>query len=112
TTAATAADPISKIDAPKIEYGQLSPTLIGCAFRGRPGCRGCRRCLVTHDFGVVADICDRVAVMQTGRIVETASVEKIFASPEHAYTRMLLDSTLEGGPARAALGTPLKEVTS
>ncbi|MCX5240301.1 dipeptide/oligopeptide/nickel ABC transporter permease/ATP-binding protein [Streptomyces prunicolor] len=68
--------------------------------------------LVTHDFGVVADICDRVAVMQTGRIVETAPVEKIFASPEHAYTRMLLDSTLEGGPARAALSAPLKEVTS
>ncbi|MET7852221.1 dipeptide/oligopeptide/nickel ABC transporter permease/ATP-binding protein [Streptomyces avermitilis] len=68
--------------------------------------------LVTHDFGVVADICDRVAVMQTGRIVETAPIERIFASPEHAYTRMLLDSTLEGGPARAALGAPLKEVTS
>ncbi|WP_406358352.1 dipeptide/oligopeptide/nickel ABC transporter permease/ATP-binding protein [Streptomyces sp. NBC_00658] len=68
--------------------------------------------LVTHDFGVVADICDRVAVMQTGRIVETAPIEKIFASPEHAYTRMLLDSTLEGGPARAALDAPLKEVTS
>jgi peptide/nickel transport system permease protein len=68
--------------------------------------------LVTHDFGVVADICDRVAVMQTGRIVETAPVEKIFASPEHAYTRMLLDSTLEGGPARAALDAPLKDVTS
>ncbi|MFF1418187.1 dipeptide/oligopeptide/nickel ABC transporter permease/ATP-binding protein [Streptomyces sp. NPDC058280] len=68
--------------------------------------------LVTHDFGVVADICDRVAVMQTGRIVETAPIEKIFASPEHPYTRMLLDSTLEGGPARAALGAPLKEVTS
>ncbi|MFF5009766.1 dipeptide/oligopeptide/nickel ABC transporter permease/ATP-binding protein [Streptomyces phaeochromogenes] len=68
--------------------------------------------LVTHDFGVVADICDRVAVMQSGRIVETAPIEKIFASPEHAYTRMLLDSTLEGGPARAALGAPLKEVTS
>ncbi|MFF1739686.1 dipeptide/oligopeptide/nickel ABC transporter permease/ATP-binding protein [Streptomyces mirabilis] len=68
--------------------------------------------LVTHDFGVVADICDRVAVMQTGRIVETAPIEKIFTSPEHPYTRMLLDSTLEGGPARAALGAPLKEVTS
>ncbi|MGA5508146.1 dipeptide/oligopeptide/nickel ABC transporter permease/ATP-binding protein [Streptomyces umbrinus] len=68
--------------------------------------------LVTHDFGVVADICDRVAVMQSGRIVETAPIEKIFASPEHTYTRMLLDSTLEGGPARAALGAPLKEVTS
>ncbi|MER7795504.1 ATP-binding cassette domain-containing protein [Streptomyces sp. NPDC097640] len=62
--------------------------------------------LVTHDFGVVADICDRVAVMQTGRIVETAPVRQIFAAPEHPYTRTLLDSTLEGGPARGALRMP------
>ncbi|MEU0810917.1 dipeptide/oligopeptide/nickel ABC transporter permease/ATP-binding protein [Streptomyces sp. NPDC005970] len=71
--------------------------------------------LVTHDFGVVADICDRVAVMQKGRIVETAPARQIFAAPEHAYTRMLLDSTLEGGPARSELRVPdkpLKEVTS
>ncbi|MGW3418239.1 ATP-binding cassette domain-containing protein [Streptomyces phaeochromogenes] len=71
--------------------------------------------IVTHDFGVVADICDRVAVMQEGRVVETAPVGRIFAAPEHAYTRMLLDSTLEGGPARGELRTPtvpLKEVTS
>ncbi|MGW3956248.1 dipeptide/oligopeptide/nickel ABC transporter permease/ATP-binding protein [Streptomyces sp. NPDC004752] len=71
--------------------------------------------LVTHDFGVVADICDRVAVMRSGRIVETAPVRQIFAAPEHAYTRMLLDSTLESGPARGELRAPekpLKEVTS
>ncbi|MPY57108.1 dipeptide/oligopeptide/nickel ABC transporter permease/ATP-binding protein [Streptomyces spongiae] len=71
--------------------------------------------LVTHDFGVVADICDRVAVMQKGRIVESAPAGQIFAAPGHDYTRMLLDSTLEGGPARGELlrpGTPLKEVTS
>jgi peptide/nickel transport system permease protein len=71
--------------------------------------------LVTHDFGVVADICDRVAVMRTGRIVETAPARQIFAAPGHDYTRMLLDSTLEGGPARGPLrrpDQPLKEVTS
>ncbi|MFE4539342.1 dipeptide/oligopeptide/nickel ABC transporter permease/ATP-binding protein [Streptomyces scopuliridis] len=71
--------------------------------------------LVTHDFGVVADICDRVAVMQRGRIVETATVRRIFDEPAHDYTRMLLGSTLEGGPARGALrlpDQPLKEVTS
>jgi peptide/nickel transport system permease protein len=71
--------------------------------------------IVTHDFGVVADICDRVAVMREGRIVETAPAGRIFAAPEHAYTRMLLDSTLEGGPVRGELRTPtvpLKEVTS
>ncbi|MFD5750452.1 dipeptide/oligopeptide/nickel ABC transporter permease/ATP-binding protein [Streptomyces sp. NPDC127033] len=73
--------------------------------------------LVTHDFGVVADICDRVAVMRSGRIVETAPVRQIFAAPEHPYTRKLLESTLEGGPVRGAshspatLQEPLKEVT-
>ena len=56
--------------------------------------------LVTHNFGVVADICDRVAVMQSGRIVETAGVDEIFASPQHPYTRTLLNSILEDVPVR------------
>ncbi|WP_328291297.1 dipeptide/oligopeptide/nickel ABC transporter permease/ATP-binding protein [Kineococcus sp. NBC_00420] len=59
--------------------------------------------LVTHNFGVVADICDRVAVMQTGRIVEQAEVHELFANPRHEYTRMLLDSTLEDTAPRPAL---------
>ena len=59
--------------------------------------------LVTHDFGVVADICDRVAVMRDGRIVETASARELFGDPQHDYTRMLLDSTLEGAEPRPAL---------
>lgn len=56
--------------------------------------------LVTHNFGVVADICDRVAVMQAGRLVETAGVEEIFAAPQHPYTRDLLGSILEDAPTR------------
>jgi peptide/nickel transport system permease protein len=56
--------------------------------------------LVTHNFGVVADICDRVAVMQNGHIVEQRPVRELFAAPEHPYTKMLLASTLEGAPAR------------
>jgi peptide/nickel transport system permease protein len=56
--------------------------------------------LVTHNFGVVADICDRVAVMQHGRIVETGAVEQIFADPRHAYTRTLLESMVDDGPTR------------
>jgi peptide/nickel transport system permease protein len=56
--------------------------------------------LVTHNFGVVADICDRVAVMQHGRIVETGDVEQIFADPRHPYTRTLLDSMVDDGPTR------------
>lgn len=56
--------------------------------------------LVTHNFGVVADICDRVAVMQHGRIVETGDVEDILERPQQEYTRVLLDSMLEEGPVR------------
>jgi peptide/nickel transport system permease protein len=59
--------------------------------------------LVTHNFGVVADICDRVAVMQAGKIVEAAPAQQLFTDPQHAYTRMLLASTLEDAPARAPL---------
>ena len=59
--------------------------------------------LVTHDFGVVADLCDRVTVMQTGAVVESAPVERLFAAPQHPYTRMLLASTLEDAEPRSAL---------
>lgn len=52
--------------------------------------------LVTHNFGVVADICDRVAVMQNGRIVEQGDVRTILRNPSHEYTQMLLESMLVG----------------
>ena len=59
--------------------------------------------LVTHDLGVIASICDEVAVMYAGRIVERGSVEDVFYRPLHPYTRALLRATptLEG--ARALL---------
>jgi oligopeptide/dipeptide ABC transporter ATP-binding protein len=47
---------------------------------------------ITHDLGVVARMCDRVAVMYAGRIVEQASVREIFLRPRHPYTRALLGS--------------------
>ena len=48
--------------------------------------------LITHDLGVVAEVCDEVAVMYAGEIVERASVDALFASPQHPYTVGLLGS--------------------
>lgn len=48
--------------------------------------------LITHDLGVVAGVCDRVLVMYAGQIVESGSVEEIYGSPAHPYTRGLLAS--------------------
>jgi peptide/nickel transport system ATP-binding protein/oligopeptide transport system ATP-binding protein len=59
--------------------------------------------LVTHDLGVVAETCDRVAVMYTGRVMETGPVADVFQSPRHAYTAALLQSMPKGGTARDPL---------
>ncbi len=59
--------------------------------------------LVTHDLGVVAETCDRVAVMYAGRLCEIGPVDKVFANPQHAYTRALLRSMPGEGVARAML---------
>ncbi len=48
--------------------------------------------LITHDLGVVAEFCERIIVMYTGRIVEEAPVERLFESPKHPYTQGLLRS--------------------
>ncbi|MFD3496360.1 dipeptide/oligopeptide/nickel ABC transporter permease/ATP-binding protein [Streptomyces sp. NPDC058690] len=57
--------------------------------------------LVTHNFGVVADVCDRVAVMNAGRIVETGSTEQVLHDPQDSYTRTLLGAVLDAAPARS-----------
>jgi peptide/nickel transport system ATP-binding protein len=59
--------------------------------------------LITHNMGIVADLADRVAVMFEGKLVEQASVEKLFASPEHPYTQKLLAAVprIGTGGARA-----------
>ena len=47
---------------------------------------------ITHDFGIVAKMCDRVAVMYAGRIVEQGDVRQIFNTPRHPYTQALIES--------------------
>ncbi len=49
---------------------------------------------ITHNLGIIAEACDRVAVMYAGRIVEQGRVEDVFAQPQHPYTRALLRSTI------------------
>ena len=62
--------------------------------------------LITHDFGVIAETADRVAVMHRGKIVEQGAVRDILRNPQHPYTRGLLDSIPGGEP-----GTRLKGVS-
>jgi len=54
--------------------------------------RGMGVLFITHDFGVVADIADRVVVMQEGKIVEQGNVNKVLKQPTHDYTKMLISS--------------------
>ena len=61
--------------------------------------------LITHDLGVVAEMCDRVDVMYAGRIVEEASVYDLFQTPKHPYTTALIGST-------PVLGQTDKELTT
>jgi microcin C transport system ATP-binding protein len=62
--------------------------------------------LITHDLGVVRKMADRVCVMRGGRIVEQGPAERIFAAPQHPYTRHLLASEPGGAPAPVAAGAP------
>jgi oligopeptide/dipeptide ABC transporter ATP-binding protein len=53
--------------------------------------------LITHDLGVVAQVCDRVVVMYAGRVIESGSAHDIFHQPRHPYTQALLDSIPRAG---------------
>ena len=62
--------------------------------------------LITHDLGIVRKMADRVCVMTEGKIVEQEPTERIFESPQHAYTRHLLAAEPKGAPLAAAPGAP------
>ncbi len=65
--------------------------------------RGLALLLITHDFGVVADVCDRVAVMKNGVIVEQGTTAEVLRSPQHDYTRRLIACVPELGEGRVFL---------
>ncbi len=65
--------------------------------------RGLALVFITHDFGVVAQLCDRVAVMYAGRIVESGSTDAVLQSPRHPYTRRLIACVPELGGGRRQL---------
>src|SRR5262245_5037967 len=79
--------------------------------------RGMSTILITHDLGLAAAYCDRVVVMEKGRVVETAVSAAIFKAPAHAYTRRLMRATPrpgvelrdllpEGEPSATVMPTP------
>lgn len=59
--------------------------------------RGMSSILITHDLGLAAEYCDRLAVMKDGEIVETGPAADVFATPKHAYTARLVDATPRPG---------------
>ena len=67
---------------------------------------------ISHDLGVVRHICDRVAVLYLGRIVETGPTREMFGSPQHPYTRALLDALPKIGTGRATFRAISGEIPS
>jgi ABC-type dipeptide/oligopeptide/nickel transport system ATPase component len=61
--------------------------------------------LITHNFGIIGDIADRVAVMFRGKIVETGSTREVLSNPQHPYTRALIECIPQPGAKRRRLAT-------
>ena len=65
--------------------------------------RGIALFLITHDLGVIAQVCDKVAIMYAGNMVEFGDIERVFQTPSHPYTKALLDCIPYIGMKKGAL---------
>ncbi|TDJ21287.1 MAG: ABC transporter ATP-binding protein [Gammaproteobacteria bacterium] len=74
--------------------------------RGLQAKFGMSMLLITHDLGIVRKMAEQVSVMQAGRVVESGSVERVFAKPEHPYTQRLLAAEPRGEPLPATADAP------
>jgi oligopeptide/dipeptide ABC transporter ATP-binding protein len=63
---------------------------------------------ISHDFNVVRYVCDRIAVMYLGRIVESGTADAILAAPQHPYTQALVSSVPQIGASRSLLAAPAR----
>jgi peptide/nickel transport system ATP-binding protein len=65
---------------------------------------------ITHDLAVIAELCDRVAVMYAGKIVEDAPVDELFANPLHPYAQGLLESIVSMDSLKVEVGAHLPTI--
>ncbi|MGA7266369.1 MAG: ABC transporter ATP-binding protein [Aestuariivirga sp.] len=63
--------------------------------------------LITHDLGIVRHMADHVVVMQKGKVVEHGEAKRVFADPQHAYTKMLLSAEPKGSPPPSDSSAPV-----
>ena len=89
-------------DEPTTNLDNIVERQILRLFRKLKGSTGAAFLFITHDMAIAATLCDRIAVMYAGEIVETATAAGIFATPRHPYTRALIATAqaLAGNAAR------------
>lgn len=81
-------------------------------FREMTEDRGIGLFLITHDLGVIAEVCDKVAVMYAGNMVEFGKIETVFNTPSHPYTKALLDCIPYIGMKKGSLSAIYGKVPS